>query len=954
MNHGSKQFAYQLTKSSIIEAVKFRLRWIEYYRSVGRSVFITVAVMMLIEAIAGGSEKILTEESVWKCHVTWMRPRIVTSQGVADATFVPPSIRMKTAQMDLPPPNWMDPDYDDAEWAYWREPHVVETLKLKSQGDKKVPAIDGEDTGIKVYEPAQYGRFRSPNIGLFCCRAKFKVDEPGKVTNLKLTVEYRGGVVVYVNGHEIGRASLTKEGKIEYSTLADAYPEDAFFHPVEKDRQGKRVPWKYDSILLEPELLKQFNLKIRSAQFPIPRRVLRKGINVLALEVHAAPYNTTDGTMFEASESLCGIVSVELTGEGAVSSSISRPNGLQVWNASVLTRISPFGFMYRGRIYAGTVGWFQRFPLSWGDPFATLAPVRMVAPRNGWCVGQVGVSCDTPIRGLRGKVSDLMREGGEKISGSSVEVLYMTFPDEPYFGPGSPSANYMDMLLKEPPAEIPSREGRRRSAWWVQMEAEGRIPASVDAGAVGAIWIRVKVPGDVTPGKYSGTLTVTAEGFLPISVPVMLEVAKWRIPDPKEFVSHLGCVHSPDTLAMWYKVQLWSDDHWRLMEKTVSYIGQIGGKVVFLPLRANTCWFRNAQSLVRWVKSPEGNLVRDYSIFDRYLDMVHKYMKPEVYCLYVVDFSAMAGPVEYSVVDSGKVILAKGPEYDDTPEAVAFWKPVIDESVQRLIKRGAKQEQIVLGMAWEGAGAIDPRTQKGDPQMKLFKKVAPELRLAQIAHFGGAGSVEIPYGYVMSVWGNKSKNVSRLFGGGDLPLKIVKHYRAEGAIDLRPGSNLAVLRVFLEWAMQEGINGAGPVGMDFWYLPADPSRNWKGGYLEGQGASNLSMNMFSTSALLAPGPDGPASTARFEMVREGLQECEARMVIEKALQLANFRNKLGDRLVKQCEEVLKRRREVEEYPRIGEKWSQGEGWRSFETSGWQNRTLELFNLAGEVESVLMK
>ena len=46
--------------------------------------------------------------------------------------------------------------------------------------------------------------------------------------------------------------------------------------------------------------------------------------------------------------------------------------------------------------------------------------------------------------------------------------------------------------------------------------------------------------------------------------------------------------------------------------------------------------------------------------------------------------------------------------------------------------------------------------------------------------------------------------------------------------------------------------------------------------------SNRGLN-WNTSDLLAPGPEGPVSAARFENARLGMQQAEARTFIERAL-----------------------------------------------------------------------
>jgi hypothetical protein len=55
--------------------------------------------------------------------------------------------------------------------------------------------------------------------------------------------------------------------------------------------------------------------------------------------------------------------------------------------------------------------------------------------------------------------------------------------------------------------------------------------------------------------------------------------------------------------------------------------------------------------------------------------------------------------------------------------------------------------------------------------------------------------------------------------------------------------------------------------------------------------------------VLAPGPAGALPTEVFEQIRQGIQECQARIFIEKAL----VAKKLDPALAKKCQEVLDQR-----------------------------------------------
>jgi hypothetical protein len=78
------------------------------------------------------------------------------------------------------------------------------------------------------------------------------------------------------------------------------------------------------------------------------------------------------------------------------------------------------------------------------------------------------------------------------------------------------------------------------------------------------------------------------------------------------------------------------------------------------------------------------------------------------------------------------------------------------------------------------------------------------------------------------------------------------------------------------------------------------------------------------------------------MIRDGLQECEARIFIEAALFDAAARAKLGSGLEKRCRSLLRLRRSM------AHQAAGVMGAIIFLGSGRQDRVRELYQLAGEV------
>ena len=91
------------------------------------------------------------------------------------------------------------------------------------------------------------------------------------------------------------------------------------------------------------------------------------------------------------------------------------------------------------------------------------------------------------------------------------------------------------------------------------------------------------------------------------------------------------------------------------------------------------------------------------------------------------------------------------------------------------------------------------------------------------------------------------------------------------------------------------------------------------------------------------------ATERLEMLREGLQETEARIFIERALIDPAKRATLGAELAERCQAMLDER--VRDRLRaIGGKDSSD--WLWFISSGWRRRSEQLYAAAAEVARAL--
>jgi hypothetical protein len=169
-----------------------------------------------------------------------------------------------------------------------------------------------------------------------------------------------------------------------------------------------------------------------------------------------------------------------------------------------------------------------------------------------------------------------------------------------------------------------------------------------------------------------------------------------------------------------------------------------------------------------------------------------------------------------------------------------------------------------------------------------------------------------------------------------------------------------------ETAITGSQRGYGRLGADYWRVVKD-KKGQRMGRSHERFPESTWRNLFIPEASLAPGPEGPVATDRMEAYRMGVQECEARIVLEYGL--ARKRDKLGEDLARRCEEHLADRhmqlwmslsslQYFQKRPERGPKeevsavhWRGGTNYGGsswYLGSGHQLRTEELFALAGEV------
>jgi hypothetical protein len=793
-----------------------------------------------------GSAVVLDNTTLWRqCYVSGAS-HVRTAEGKLErATIRWTGAREGQIEIDvnnsstqvlfspLPPSDWASATLDDSAWPRLRLPQPVLSCRI------------GYDMYMRMFHP--YATV------VVLARGKFEVKDPALVKSCSLSLDYWGGVKVYVNGREIVRKHLP-DNATNLAAVAEDYPVEAFTTPDGKALKTDDTK-NQDRLTLRDRTLRDVS---------IPVSVLRKGVNVVAIEVHAAPVNVKarPSTYGNGGWPPVGLLDARLVVLPPTAAVVhgARPKGVQVWNSVAYESVTAFDY---------------------GDPAEPLRPILIRAARNSVFSGRLMVGSDRPIKRLKATVSDLSKaQGGGNIPASAVRVRYAA----PATEDKSWVASYrFDGLLDAIPEEIPVSKASPPKETFYDRPVDRQ---SLAAGAVAPLWFTVRVPKTAKPGVYEGSVTVTAEGLKPTVVPLRVSVGDWTVPDPQDFCVQNFLYLSEDAMARHYEVPLWSDKHLTQLGQALALMAEANSRQVFANLAVDFHGTgANAESLVRWIKQPDGRYQHDFTVFDKYMDTVAKSIgKPNNLRLNCWGQpgganGASGGAETVSSLDpaTGKVGIIPQPPCG-TAESLAFWQPVLGEIFKKLKARG-----------WLDVTTLGYNSQNPGPtpaMVDVASKLWPDGTWSFTSHIGTGGlifngtdkSVAMPVRHADCVW-NRGFPAAQGYPVLTKPRAFTSTYGYRGFYE--DNTPLTDWRRTAEDMIRSGHDGVGDFGINMF-----PLKKPSGGYCAPAGGRGTwwAIPGRGTLALLAPGPDGPVSTERFEMFREGVQLAEALLFVEQAIQ----------------------------------------------------------------------
>jgi hypothetical protein len=716
----------------------------------------------------------------------------------------------------LPPADWMAADFGDRGWP---------------------PAVGSVLGG--------YGFRGKADVALLGVRAKFLVDDPAAVRDLSLDMAFRVGVVAYVNGREIGRSHLP-DGPLPPWAGATAYPDEVMDLPAPP---STGVP----SAAQAPK----YEARIRRATFAVPAGALRKGTNVLGLELHWSSnrpprhdWNTT------------GLHALRLT---AAAGSPVTPNtgGARIWTADPLLRV-------------GTQA-------EYGDP-AEPPALDLIAPRSGSASGQVVITAPADIPAPTVRVSAL--KGPVTIPAAAVRIRYGRVADGEFVS-----------LLDTPSADPDSQRPPYRPK-----DYRDKTPRPAEGPRFLPIWVSVRVPADTAPGDYTGAVDIGGYGGDPVSIPVRLHVYDWTLPDPRDWVTTVNVLQSPESVAGFYRVPLWSDAHFRLLEPSLRAMGEVGNDVLGVNAVAKTV-FGNDPLIV--FREEHDGYVPDFRYLERYLKLYDKYAgAPQFLSVQVWHYgmsqrgygrdggsaSTIAATIPVMVLKGDTPVVADIPMYG-LPGTQATWKATLDGVRDLIARLNWRRTRVLLGTA----GDNHPNKEI----VTFFRGVAPDAEWRVITHASlkwGPTPGERSTGDGMVV--GYSENARRLAFTRPIVPGHPRTCNARDEVGSDPFAYQSLTPVNIVGARYEGFCWK---GLDYWPYTLPDGKVWR--------ALNTCVQFGNVvggtpRAMLMPGPDGAVSTPQFEALKAGLQDAEAIWAMRAVVNDPARRAKIGEPLALQAEALI--------------------------------------------------
>lgn len=154
------------------------------------------------------------------------------------------------------------------------------------------------------------------------------------------------------------------------------------------------------------------------------------------------------------------------------------------------------------------------------------------------------------------------------------------------------------------------------------------------------VWISIDIPENAGAFRYQSKLIVKTKNQISKEFDISLEVVNKTLPKPADWKFYLDLWQNPYSVARYYRVKLWSKEHWSLLTPLMKMLADAGQKTITVSINKRP-WGTQTEdpyeSMIGWTKKTDGTWEYDYSIFDQWVNfMMALGIKKQINCYSLV------------------------------------------------------------------------------------------------------------------------------------------------------------------------------------------------------------------------------------------------------------------------------------------------------------------------------
>lgn len=223
------------------------------------------------------------------------------------------------------------------------------------------------------------------------------------------------------------------------------------------------------------------------------------------------------------------------------------------------------------------------------EPITPRKTIRLECAGNEYEPAQLVVRSDLPLQILGVEFSDLLK-GKDKIDKTNFRYNFVGYVPIKKNTPNTPP----EELVRLAPCEIPDVLLSQKS---IEVHPNTSQP----------IWLTFFVPPNTAAGNYRGKVIVrTTQGD--VEIDVSLRVFPFTLPKK----GHLWLTNwfNPWNIAKFHKVEMWSDDFWRIVRNYARDMAEHRQNVIITPILSLTK-----------IRKENGKLSFDFSMLDKWVEI---------------------------------------------------------------------------------------------------------------------------------------------------------------------------------------------------------------------------------------------------------------------------------------------------------------------------------------------